>query len=413
MPDDPVLRDNLLELPDPLPEFEAPELRGQQPRPKAYFDPERWDAELSQKLRGDERDPVKYDLGHMQGTGAAALFLSDFHMADGSAGGDDFLDSHLALDKDLGIHTGFTPAGPSRAGLFASVVTFALRRIERTLGADVSLDVVLNGDVINFLELKGRGGMLVSDTHEPFFRTLDVLGKRATVYWLRGNHDYVVPAGPWQGGEFYMNQNLETLAEHGDVWDSQNWPPGPGNKGSRLVIEAGSAFEVHAAVMKDGAVKYLMSGVDNVRPWNNDAVKAFLDRRSKYSDVAWLGAALARLKYVGAADDSAAYEGALARRKKDYANWLMVQGHTHVPAFVPGVYANTGSWIATLVELAGKEMHIEKFPFLLVYRGPHGHRLEEFYTASYPAQGARAQLVLHTPDSVNELRKSYGYAAIK
>jgi hypothetical protein len=45
--------------------------------------------------------------------------------------------------------------------------------------------------------------------------------------------------------------------------------------------------------------------------WNNDAIEALLDRRSKYSDVAAITALLARFKYLGAADDSAAYKGAL------------------------------------------------------------------------------------------------------
>jgi len=75
-----------------------------------------------------------------------------------------------------------------------------------------------------------------------------------------------------------------------------------------------------------------MSGLDNVRPLSDDAINAFLDRRSRYSDVAAVAAALARLKFVGSADDSAAYKGALRRRKaKEYRDWLMVQGHTHVP----------------------------------------------------------------------------------
>jgi hypothetical protein len=199
------------------------------------------------------------------------------------------------------------------------------------------------------------------------------------------------------------------LAEHGDFWDKENWPPGPDNKGSRLIIQAGSAFEVHAGVMRGGMLKYLMSGVDNLRPWSNDALEAFLDRRSKYSDVAWLAALMARLKYVGAADDSAAYKGAQERRQKRHRDWLMVQGHTHVPPAVSGVYYNTGTWIATLVAPKGKEQHIEAFPFLLVYQESTGQRVEEYYIAGAPRPGAPPQAALQTADSVNELRKVFGY----
>jgi hypothetical protein len=285
--------------------------------------------------------------------------------------GDDFLESHLHLDEELGLYTGFSPSGGSRARLFASVLTFALDRVARVFGEEVPLDVVLNGDVINFLELKGRGGTTVSMKHRPLFHTLAAARRWGEVYWLRGNHDYRVPSGPWQRGEFYANETLRVLAEHGDFWDKQNWPPGPDNKGSRLIIEAGAAFEGQASVMDGGSVKYLLSGIDNLRPWSDAAIEGFLDRRAKYSDVARLAAVLSRLDYLGAAD-RAPYRGALKRRRRTHPDWLMVQGHTHVPAAVPGVYYNTGSWIATLVAPEGKEKQIEAFPFLLVYAGPEG-----------------------------------------
>jgi len=97
-----------------------------------------------------------------------------------------------------GLYTGFFPPGESRARLFLSVLTFALRRVGRRAGANAALDVVLNGDVINFLDLKGRGGTYVSPRHAPFFRGLAALRDRASVFWLRGNHDYVFPSGPWR-----------------------------------------------------------------------------------------------------------------------------------------------------------------------------------------------------------------------
>ena len=400
-------------LPRPLPEFTLPP-EGVPPAVEArYFAPERWDAEVANRGPDDDRDPVEHGLGKQESEAAAVLFVSDFHMADGSAGGDDFLDSHLHRDEDLGLMTGFFPPGGSRAGLFASVVTFALERVARRAAGRPRLDVVLHGDVVNFLELKGRGGTFVSRKHLPFYHTLDALRGRGTVYWLRGNHDYVVPEGPWRRGEFYANPALQVLAEHGDVFDQENWPPGPNNKGSRLAIEAGSPFEVHAGVDEHGTVKYLMSGIDNLRPWDDDAIEAFLDRRARHSDVALIAAALARLDYLGAADDSAAYQGALKRRQRqEYRDWLMVQGHTHVPAFAAGVYYNTGTWIATLVAPGGEEKHVEAFPFLLVYRDADGRRVEEYYTADQPTADDAPTAVLHTKESVNELRREYGYGEL-
>lgn len=399
-------------LPEPEPGLLAPPGGDRSEAERAYFDPERWDAEVVTRLTLNDEDPVAAGRGRVEGRSRAALFLSDFHLADGTAGGDDFLESHLRPEADCGgLQTGFFPAGESRSHLFLSVLTFAARRVAHRTGA-AGLDVVLNGDVINFLDLKGRGGTYVSRRHAPFFRALAVLRERAAVYWLRGNHDYVVPSGPWQAGEFYVNATLRTLAEHGDFWDKENWPPGPTNKGSRLMIELGSAFEVHAGVAESGMIRYLMSGVDNLRPWKNDAVEGFLDRRSKYSDVAAMTAVLARLKYVGAADDSAAYRGAQQRRQGVYQDWLMVQGHTHVPAAVPGVYYNLGTWITTLVATKGKEAQVEAFPFLLVYVEPNGRRVEEYYLIRRDATGGRPQAVLQSVESVSEVRKTFGYKKI-
>jgi len=378
-----------------------------------YFAPERWDVEVGDWRPTDDRDPVEHHLGKLESPATAVLVVSDFHMADGSAGGDDFLDSHLHRDADTGLQTGYFPAGESRAGLFAAVVTFALDRVAGQAAGSPALDLVLAGDVCNFLEMKGRGGSYVSRKHVAFYRTVAAVGRRGAVYWLRGNHDYVVPAGPWRRGEFYVNPALELLAEHGDVFDPDNWPPGPANKGSRLAIESGSPFEVHAGVDEKGVIKYLMSGVDNLRPWNDAAIRAFLDRRRPHSDVAAMTAALARLKSIGVADDSRAYAGARARRSGDpYRGWLMAQGHTHVPACVPGEYYNTGTWIPTLVAPNGEEKHIEAVPFLLVYRGRSGGRVEEYYTADQPTADAAATAVRHTPDSVNALRREYGYEPV-
>ena len=402
------LRSNIL-LPPPRPEF-VDAIPGEDSGIEhSFFHPERWDEQFTAWQGSDKHDPVAYDRGKLTGNARAVLLLSDFHLGDGSAGGDDFLDSHILPDESLGVHTGFAPAGESRSLLFASVLSFAIDRVREILGAAERLDLVLNGDVINMLELKGRGSMLVSPKHKLLFRVLAATQAMTNVYWLRGNHDYVVPSGPWQTGEFYVNPQLRVLAEHGDFWDRECWPPGPENNGSRLVLEAGALFEVLASIQGDQSIKYLMAGIDNLRPWNDDAIEGFLDRRSKHSDVALMAAALSRLHFVGAADDRAAYEGALARRKKQYREWLVVQGHTHVPAFVPNVYYNTGSWIATLVENEGSERHIEAFPFLLAFLGEDGTRREEYYTVRDLDRGPKATLNLEDKDSVDSLRKSLGY----
>jgi UDP-2,3-diacylglucosamine pyrophosphatase LpxH len=396
-------------MPEPRSEFLAPPGGDDPETEKHYFDPQKWDGQFDAWAGPDKHDPVAYDRGKLTGTARAVLFVSDFHLGDGSAGGDDFLDSHILHDESLNLHTGFSPAGDSRAKVFASVLTFSLERARQVTGGGGRLDVVLNGDVINFLELKGRGSTLVSPKHKQLFRTLAVARAFADVHWLRGNHDYVVPTGTWNTGEFYVNPELKILAEHGDFWDGECWPPGPENKGSRLVIEAGALFEVIASLQPKHAIKYIMAGIDNLRPWDDNAIEEFLDRRSKLSDIALLAAAVSRLHFLGAADDYAGYQGAFTRRKKLYPDWLMVQGHTHVPAFVPRVYYNTGSWIATLVALEGKEKHIEAFPFLLAYLDADGVRKEEYYTVRNAEPGQAATISLETKESIDTLRKSYGY----
>jgi hypothetical protein len=295
-----------------------------------------------------------------------------------------------------------------------AALTLAFRRIAARTGRADPPDVVLNGDVVDFLALKGRGGAYVSRRHLPLFRAMAALRGRAGVYWLRGNHDYVVPAGPWDAGEFYVNPGLRVLAEHGDRWDETNWPPGPPSKGARLVLELESAFAVRASVADDGTIHYLAAGLDNVRPLSDDAINGFLDRRARYSDVAAVAAALARLKFVGSADDSAAYRGALERRKDPaHADWLMVQGHTHVPAAVPDVYYNLGTWTSTLVGRRREEKQVEAFPLLLVYPGPDGRRVEEFFVVRRADEQSPARAILCSPEMVTELRAECGYKPVR
>jgi hypothetical protein len=402
-------------LPNPRPDMMPPPEGDPRDYERLYFDPEKWNAEIANFFLPADEDRIKTGQGKLEGQGRGAIFLSDFHLADGTAGGDDFLESHLHPDEAFrGLHAGFFPPGPSRATLFASVLTFGLQRLSEVTGVNLPIDVVLAGDVVNFLELKGRGSTPVGRSHLLFFRTLAAIRDQANVFWLRGNHDYVVPTGPWRVGEFYANGLLRTLVEHGDFWDKQNWPPGPLNEGSKLAIELGGPYEVHASVMREGSIRYLFSGIDNIRPWNNKALQGFLDRRAKHSDVAAVSAMFARMDYLGAADDSAAYKGALERRRDArYRDWLMVQGHTHVPAMDPDVYYNLGTWISTLVAPKNEEKVIDAFPFLLVYLTADGQRREEYYIVFRDSPESAPRAVLQTEESVNALRETFGYSPLK
>ena len=156
-----------------------------------------------------------------------------------------------------------------------------------------------------------------------------------------------------------------------------------------------------------------MSGLDNVRPLSDDAINGFLDRRARYSDVAAVASAMSRLKFVGSADDSAAYRGALERRRLPaYADWVMVQGHTHVPAAVPGEYFNLGTWMSTLVGKRRQEKQIEAFPFLVVYEVA-GKRVEEFFVVRRADEKSPPRATLYSPDMVTELRKEFGYKRVR
>ncbi len=84
-----------------------------------------------------------------------------------------------------------------------------------------------------------------------------------------------------------------------------------------------------------------------------------------------------------------------------------------MPAYVPGVYANTSSWITTLVASKGEERCLEVFPFLLVYRDRTSQRVEEYFTARPTDQGEGTHAVLETPDSVTPLRTLYGCSELK
>ena len=363
----------------------------------------------------------------------AALFVSDFHMSDGGPG-DDFCRPHLQRIPGTPLQGGVLPPGPSMAPLFARVLTFAQQRLAAVLGRGAPrADIVLNGDLIDQLELIGRATTL-SPKHNAFFGT--AAAARAAghqVFYLRGNHDFVVPPGPWTPGAFYANSALTTFAEHGDRWDPSNWPPGLGNTGSQLVVDflpllfgPGAAFLgslglADLEVQRIGGVLEL-AGLDNLRPFAGNAVTAFFARRTVFTRavarglLGFAGAAVARFlidqlaqQIIGPPDDSGGVIGARMRRRgARFTNWLMVQGHTHVPCAIPRVYYNTGTWTPALVAPANVEVVLRAFPFLLVYHQPGRGRVEEYYTLNFPF-GQRPQALRRNAASVRALRTGLGY----
>jgi hypothetical protein len=76
------------------------------------------------------------------------------------------------------------------------------------------------------------------------------------------------------------------------------------------------------------------------------------------------------------------------------------------------VYYNLGRWIPTLVEIQGKGTQIEAFPCLFVYMDAEGRRVEEYFVIRQDLPGANPRAILQTPESVNALRATYGYAQL-
>jgi len=394
------------DLPDPPDEFNQP------PRPEDLppRNPQDWP---SPPLLPE--DPVNSTFG-VFGSNPAALFVSDFHFSDGGVG-DDYQASHLVSSPPLVI--GNSAAGPSRAGLFAAVLNFAAGRLA-ALGIP-RFDIVLNGDTIDMLELIGRGSTL-SPVHNGFFGALAATRAAGnTVYYLRGNHDFVVPPSPlWIPGVFYANGSLQTFAEHGDFHDPFNWPPGLGNPGSIFVVGAGAGIEtlVTDFTIFPPAWVYELAGIDNVRPFSAATITGFLRARVGLATrvlapavAAAINAAdLAARIFGGLPNDFQGVTGALRRfLSARFFQWLQVQGHTHIPLALPSYYYNTGTWTPYIITAGGVETILETFPFLLVYLNPAtGRRTEEFFLVQFAA-GGRATATLSSRARVNRLRVRLGY----
>lgn len=409
---------------DPEQEFELPPPHEDLQRPP---DPD----DLPPENLGDWPVPEETPLWseEITGEGRAAMFVSDFHMSDGTIG-DDFFEASLQTCwlKEAGSDSqerraiGNEARGASRAGTFASVLTFVLARLaERGI---TELDIVLSGDIVDFLEMRARGSRL-SPQHFGFFGTLAAARDQGhRVYYLRGNHDFIIPPGPWtRTGAIYANAILRTHAEHGDRYDALNWPPGFLSTGSQLVRLVSPAENVVTPLSNTESV-YLFAALDNLRPLIADVLQKFLAART--GNVAVRGQVLpllnflARLKGFNSADDLEGFRQAIqVRLQRRFFNWITVQGHTHIPIAIPTVHYNTGSWLSTVVYvkrapllpfLREFEAVFDWLPFLLVYNDPNTNpvvRREEFYTLEGMPQANR--LTLRNQAGVNEIRRRMGH----
>lgn len=282
-----------------------------------------------------------------------------------------------------------------------------------------NMDMVLNGDIVDMLELLGRGSRL-SPQHNAFWGTLAGANKMGdSIFYLRGNHDFVIPpVNFFKKGIRYRNTTLETLAEHGDRYDPTNFPPGLNNFGSKLVVRLVAQAENFFTLIpgfKNGGI-YDLAGLDNLQPLTRKELRAFLlTRFRRGGGLIRLLAAFAQFGGFNKADDSKGYRGALklaAQQPPPKVNrsWLTVFGHTHVPIAVPNVHYNTASWLPALIKASKKNESLLDFvTFLLVYADPQtGKRIEEFYGAFF-ATCNNPVLVRFKPGVVNMIRSQMGY----
>jgi hypothetical protein len=339
----------------------------------------------------------------------AALFVSDLHMSDGDPAGDDFLEWHLMQSPTIpDFIVGNPAAGGTRAFLLARIVQFAIAFVQKQpgYGPQSKLDFVMNGDIIDELELKGRGTPL-SPKH-TYFRKLCrwLINKGHKPYYIRGNHDPFVRGGPWTIGNLYSNGAITTIAEHGDAYDPLNSPPGYTSIGSRLVIRM-APWEVHKALFNPGAGEFVFSAVDNVRPTTWGTWGAFILSHG-------LGHPAAAIGYDPADNDLGGMVGTFRPGGKGFAypGWLVTQGHTHVPVMDPNKFYNTGTWIDTVLFRQGAGVGVQEtilrvFPFLIVFRDTAGKRSEHFFTVNVPDSG-QAIIARRSRAMINRLRTALG-----
>ena len=103
-------------LPRLGPSSACPPTAAARPRLSDTSHPERWDAEVANHQPADDRRPGRGRPGRGRKHGRRPCCSSaTFTWPTARAGGDDFLDSHLRRDDELGgLYTGFFPPGESR-----------------------------------------------------------------------------------------------------------------------------------------------------------------------------------------------------------------------------------------------------------------------------------------------------------
>ena len=378
--------------------FDLPPGGGSPSEVDHYFAPERWDAEVANHHPGDGRDPVETASGKSKAPPRPCSSSATFTWPTAAPAADDFLDSHLRRDARTRHRPASSRPGASRAGLFAAAVTFALDRV-RPAGGHPRLEVVLNGDVVNFLELKGRGGTVVSRKHLPFYRTLDALAGRGSVVWLRGNHDYVVPAGPWRRGEFYANPAHAT----------------PGRARRRVRRRKLAARAGQQGVPAGDPGRLAVRGPRRRRRPGHDQVPDVRDRqpppleRRRHPRVprpagqalrraAAIAAVLGRLKYLGAADDSAAQGGAEAAEVQGVPRLARRPGaHARARRSRPASITTPAPGSPPSSPRAARKSRSRRSRSCSsTATGPAGGS-RRTYTADQPEEGGPASARLHTP----------------
>ena len=381
-----------------------------------------------QPPHGYEEEPPSGIPELIYGKNPAVLFVSDLHLSDGGAG-DDFMFPHLQLLNEMVVGSGL--AGGSKAIYLVRVVAFVLNRLSEKLHIDdPKIDFVINGDIIDQLELLGRGSYFSNAKHGLFLalcRTLIDSGHR--VIYTRGNHDFIPPSGPWEIVDSYANARLKTFAEHGDRYDAFNWPKGLNNTGSRIVT-GGSPSRMGTSEV-EGLLSYRNSwdkymgnnsqyyhaGVDNLRPLDLTTFLEFFFRRKTLVMALSAGAPRGidtlltylreEIGQLQGYNEKSALQGVKDRRmSSEFTDWLVVMGHTHEPVSIPAVYYNTGSWMPVHRLLPGdRESFASSDPFLLCYEDPDTKiRIEEFFTLNISNGVAAA--TLRDAESVNRLRQS-------
>jgi hypothetical protein len=318
-------------------------------------------------IYGEEIDPSE---------NKAAFFVSDLHMSDNTMG-DDFLFDHLVPLAAQNLFVGNPAQGPSKAVLFQHVISFVITELQN-LGIH-SFDTVLGGDIYDVWEMEERG-TTISPAHNAFVATCGNLRANGNpVYYARGNHDSIVPDGPWMKVEQYVNTVLKVKADHGHRSD-------PANKGVNNPI--GSTVSHAVAIMEtirvnvNGNPTYLLTGIDNVRPTNDSAV-FFLNRIGVFAPLNQLLNILAqifRIIFKPRTGIGGFFRSILRFLSALFTGYLKVEGHTHDAVQWPKVYYNTGTWTGKLLINADRsESYTEECHFLLVYKDPNtGERVERF-----------------------------------